>query len=358
MAAELLGPTTTMTTPALPAAHDLEPGRVTAGPDDSRPWWRLERWWGFATGIAIGLGDLVLTLLLGIRFEMNGLDVTLAALALYGGTFAAAGLLFGLVLEARRRDRRAAAIIAAQMETVAATRARLAQSEKLAALGQLAAAIAHEVRNALGIIRSAAQGLNEGLPAADADAQRACSFITAEIDRLGSVVSSLLSFARPPRLAPRSVPVDALFEQALLLARQDLEAKDIRVVRPPRAQAALDVRADSDLIVQVLIGLLANAADVVPRGGEVRLDAHATGAGLVEIAVADSGPGVPEHLRGRIFEPFFTTRDKGTGLGLAVARQIVEAHEGRIEVAERPGGGALFRIALPEARAERMGAVA
>lgn len=329
----------------------------TAADDDPRPWWRLERWWGFATGIAVGLGDLALTLLLGIRFEMNGLDVTLAALALYGGTFAAAGFLFGLVLEARRRDRRAAAIIAAQMETVAATRARLAQSEKLAALGQLAAAIAHEVRNALGIIRSAAQGLNEGLPAGDADAQRACSFITAEIDRLGSVVSSLLSFARPPRLAPRAVAVDALFDQALLLARQDLDAKDIRVVRAG-ASSLPDVSADSDLIVQVLLGLLANAADVVPRGGEVRLGARADGDGLVEIDVADSGPGVPEELRGRIFEPFFTTRDKGTGLGLAVARQIVEAHAGRIEVAERPGGGALFRIALPEARAARMEAVA
>jgi signal transduction histidine kinase len=289
---------------------------------------------------------------------MNGREVTVAILLLYSCTFAATGMLFGLLLEARRRDRRTAAIIAAQTETAAATRARLAQSEKLAALGQLAAAIAHEVRNALGIIRSAAQGLGEDLPAGDTDAQRASSFITAEIDRLGSVVSSLLSFARPPRLAPRAVPVAALFDQALLLARQDLEAKDIRVVRASGSPAPPDVRADSDLIVQVLIGLLANAADVVPRGGEVRLGAHATGGGLVEIDVADSGPGVPEELRTRIFEPFFTTRDKGTGLGLAVARQIVEAHEGRIEVAERPGGGALFRIALPEADGARIGAVA
>ena len=345
-----------MTTQTSNDVRETDPGRTAAG-DDPRPWWRLERWWGLAAGFAIGLGDLVLTFALGIRFQMNGTDVTIAALLLYACTFATAGLLFGLVLEARRRDRRAAAIIAAQMETVAATRARLAQSEKLAALGQLAAAIAHEVRNALGIIRSAAQGLNEGLPAADADAQRASSFITAEIDRLGSVVSSLLSFARPPRLAPRTVPVGALFEQALLLARQDLEAKDIRVVRAADP-APPDVRADSDLIVQVLIGLLANAADVVPRGGEVRLGARATGDGLVEIDVADSGPGVPEELRGRIFEPFFTTRDKGTGLGLAVARQIVEAHAGRIDVAERPGGGALFRIALPEARATSAGAAA
>lgn len=327
-------------------SRDPDP-RSLPGDDEQRPWWRLERWWGLGAGVAIGLGDLALTLLLGIRFEMNGLDVTLLALALYGGTFAAAGLLFGLVLEGRRRDRRAAAIIAAQMEDVAATRARLAQSEKLAALGQLAAAIAHEVRNALGVIRSAAQGLNEGLPAADADAQRASSFITAEIDRLGSVVSSLLSFARPPRLAAREVSVEALFEQALLLARPELEAKEIRVVRAP-AGALPQVRADSDLIVQVLLGLLSNAADAVPRGGEVRLDARAL-RDEVEIGVADTGPGVPENLRGRVFEPFFTTRDKGTGLGLAVARQIVEAHAGRIDVAERPGGGALFRISLPAA---------
>ncbi|MEW6273028.1 MAG: ATP-binding protein, partial [Thermodesulfobacteriota bacterium] len=293
--------------------------------------------------------DLAGTLALGIRFEMNGSDVTLLVLGMYGATFAVLGFLFGLVLEARRRDRRAAAIIAQQMDTVATTRARLAQSEKLAALGQLAAAIAHEVRNALGVIRSAAQGLAEAVPASDRDAQRACSFITAEIDRLGSVVSSLLGFARPPRLAPRAVEVGALFDQAVLLARPDLEAKDVRVVRS-EATALPPVRADSDLVVQVLLGLLANAADAVPRGGEVTLEARA-GRGVVEIGVADSGPGIPESLRARVFEPFFTTRDKGTGLGLAVARQIIEAHDGRIEVGERPGGGARFRIVLPDATA-------
>lgn len=329
------------------AAREPQALGAPAVSSGERPWWRLERWWGLAFGAGLGLADLVSTLLLGISFEMNGRDVTLLALGLYGSTFATAGLLFGLVLEGRRRDRRAAAIIAAQMETMTATRARLAQSEKLAALGQLAAAIAHEVRNALAVIRSAAQGLNEGLPAADADAQRACSFITAEIDRLGSVVSSLLSFARPPRLAPRPVAVGSLFDQAVLLARQELDAKEIRVVRHEPGVLP-SVQADSDLIVQVLLGLLSNAADAVPRGGVVQLDARAED-GVIEIGVADSGPGIPEPLRARVFEPFFTTRDKGTGLGLAVARQIVEAHAGRIDVAERPGGGALFRISLPQA---------
>jgi signal transduction histidine kinase len=341
-----------MTSAGEARAQRSEVSRASAQVADERPAWRRERWWGLAAGAAMGLGDLVATLLLGIRFEMNGRDVTLLVLGMYGGTFAVLGLQFGLVLEGRRRDRRAAAIIAQQMEAVATTRARLAQSEKLAALGQLAAAIAHEVRNALGVIRSAAQGLTEAVPASDGEAQRACSFIIAEIDRLGSVVSSLLSFARPPRLSPRAVEVAALFDQAVLLARPDLEAKEIRVVR--REDAALPpVRADSDLVVQVLLGLLANAADAVPRGGEVTLEAHAR-PGVVEIGVADSGPGIPESLRGRVFEPFFTTRDKGTGLGLAVARQIIEAHDGRIEVGERPGGGARFRISLPEATSDML----
>lgn len=339
-----------LSSPSMPSrASSADQGpalRNSRASGERRPWWRLERFWGLGVGAALGLSDLALTLLLGIHFEMNGRDVTLSALLLYGGTFAATGLLFGLVLEARRRDRSAAAIIAAQSDAVAATRARLAQSEKLAALGQLAAAIAHEVRNALGVIRSAAQELNEGLPAS-ADADRASSFIAAEIDRLGSVVSSLLSFARPLRLAPSAVSVEALFDQALLLARKDLESKDIRI--SCAADAALPlVRADSDLAVQVLLELLSNAAAVVPRGGEVRLEARPAPE-AVEIDVADSGPGVPEELRARIFEPFFTAREGGTGLGLAVARQIVEAHAGRIEVAERPGGGALFRVWLPAA---------
>jgi len=323
-----------------------EPGTALAH-GDGRARWRLDRWSGLAAGAGVGLLDLAATLALGIRFEMNGSDVTLLVLGMYGTTFAALGFLFGLALEARRRDRRAAAIIAQQMETVATTRARLAQSEKLAALGQLAAAIAHEVRNALGVIRSAAQGLGEAVPEDDAEARRACSFITAEIDRLGSVVSSLLSFARPPRLAPRPVEVGALFDQAVLLARQDLAAKEIRV-RRAETPALPTVQVDSDLVVQVLLGLLTNAADAVPHGGEVTLEARAAD-GAVEIGVADSGPGIPEELRARVFEPFFTTRDKGTGLGLAVARQIVEAHQGRIEVADAPSGGARFRIVLPQA---------
>jgi signal transduction histidine kinase len=309
------------------------------------------RWWGLAIGVLGGAVDMAATLALGIRFEMNGADVTLLILFGYAITFAVLGYQFGLVVEARRRDRDSAAVIRAQMEAVAAVRARLAQAEKLAALGQLAAAIAHEARNALAVIRSSAQSVAEGLPAgADPSTRRASDFIVAEIDRLSNVITSLLSFARPPRLTPRPVAVSALFDQAEMLAAPELEAKRLRVVRRLADRVPL-VRADSDLLVQVLLDLLSNAAAATPAGGEVALEARAVG-DSVQIDVEDSGPGVPDELRARIFEPFFTTREKGTGLGLAIAKQIVEAHAGRIDVADRSGGGACFRISLPGAVAQ------
>ncbi len=307
-----------------------------------------ERWWGAAAGIAVALVDTVTLGKLGITFAMNGRDVTWLVAVFFGSSFALLGYLIGALVEGRRRDRVAAAVIRAQVETISAARARLVQSEKLAALGQLATAIAHEVRNPLAVIRSAAQGLGESAAPDDADAHRACAFITAEIDRLSNVITSLLAFARPPQLAPREVAVGALFDRALLLAADDLAEHDLRIRRHDAADVP-PVRADPDLVCQVLLGLLANATAAAPRGGDIALEASATD-GAVELAVADSGPGVAPELRERVFEPFFTTRTRGTGLGLAVARQIVEAHGGRIDVGDRPGGGARFVIRLPAAR--------
>jgi signal transduction histidine kinase len=248
------------------------------------------------------------------------------------------------VIESRRREREQGAVIRAQMAAIEAARTRLVQSEKLAALGQLGATIAHEVRNPLAVIRSAAQSLGENVASGDAEGQRACRFITAEIDRLTNVVGSLLAFARPLRLEPRAVTVDELFDGALLLAGPDLTRHHVRVARPAGA-GPLRVQADVDLLRQVLVGLLVNAVEAVGPNGEVSLDAR-TRDDAVEIEVADSGPGVPAELHARIFEPFFTTRARGTGLGLPIARQIVEAHGGKLEVGERRGGGARFTVRL------------
>lgn len=312
------------------------------------PWYVASaHWLGAAIGIAIVIVDTIAMLWLGIRFTMNGHDVTLAVAGIYGSTIVLLGFLLGRVFESRHRERAQAAVIHAQTEAIEAARARLVQSEKLAALGQLSASIAHEVRNPLAVIRSAAQSLAETRAPDDEEEQRACRFIIAEIDRLTSVVSSLLAFARPLRLDPRPVAIDDLFDAALLLAGPELARHAVAVARPERTAAPLRVQADVDLVRQVLVGLLVNAAEAAGERGEIRLDARARD-GAVEIDVADSGPGVPVELEARIFEPFFTTRPRGTGLGLPIARQIVEAHGGKLEVGTRRGArGACFTVRLP-----------
>jgi two-component system sensor histidine kinase HydH len=329
-------------TPATAAANAAE-GAVSQ-PSEGIRW----RWWGALGGLLTGFFDALTMEAFGVSFQANGLDMTWPVGAYFGLTFAFLGFLLGYTIEARRRERQSASLLQAQMEATNAARARLVQIEKLASLGQLAAAIAHEVRNPLGVIRSAAQGVAEGLPTGDDDSQRACSFIQHEIDRLNNVISALLAFARPPSLSQRSVAVGELFDAALLLAGDDLRDKQLRV-RRDEAPGLLGVEVDPDLMSQVLLGLLANAAQASAAGSELTLEAARAGSS-VEIAVADRGPGVPEEIRTRIFEPFFTTRTRGTGLGLAIARQIVEAHGGTIEVGDRAGGGARFAVRLPAAR--------
>lgn len=312
---------------------------------DTQPtlWYQRPRWWGAGAGIILALFDTLLATALGFSFEINGRPAALLTAAYFSSSFALLGFLVGYVVEERRRDRRAAAIIDEQTRTISQTRARLAQSEKLAALGQLAAMIAHEVRNPLAVIRSSAQSLGESVPADD-DARRSSSFIMTEIDRLNSVITSLLTFARPPQLQARAVPVRDLLDRAALLAREELSAKRVQLRRRTDGESAT-VQADADLISQVLLCLLTNAAEAAPSS-EIVLDASANGK-TVEIDVIDSGPGVPADLRERIFEPFFTTRSRGTGLGLAIAKQIVEAHGGRLTVADGDRGGARFALTLP-----------
>jgi signal transduction histidine kinase len=187
---------------------------------------RRERWWGLGLGLGLAVAalDTASMAALGIRFDMNGRDVSWLVFVYFGSSFALLGFLLGWVREGRRRDRAIAAVLQAQTDAVAAARARLAHHEKLAALGQLAAQVAHEVRNPLAVIRSAAQSIAETLPAVDAEGRRACRFIVEETDRLGSVVASLLGLARPPALAARAVAVPDLVDRALDLARAESSA--------------------------------------------------------------------------------------------------------------------------------------
>jgi signal transduction histidine kinase len=304
-------------------------------------------WWGAALGAAIALADALILKWLGVNLTSRGHDVMWPVVAWFGVWFAVLGFMLGKALDDRQRARTSADLIGAQMRELAASRERLSQSAKLAALGTLAAAIAHEVRNPLAVIRSAAQSLAEAAPSEAAETLRSCRFMMEEADRLASLVNALLAFARPPRLTAQAVTAAELFDRALLLARGPIESRQVRIERPQPARSAV-ASADPNLIAQVLAGLLTNAAQAAPIGGEVRIECCAEDS-TVELVVEDSGPGVPAALRDRIFEPFFTTRASGVGLGLAIARQITEAHGGSIRLGESLSGGARFSLILPRA---------
>ncbi|MEO1084965.1 MAG: ATP-binding protein, partial [Acidobacteriota bacterium] len=268
-----------------------------------------------------------------------------------GGTSVLIGYLIGLVVEGRGRERRDAELARARLEELADLRGRVAQAEKLASLGQLSSVVAHEVRNPLAILRAMTQNLAEELGSgAGAIAGAGCVDMLEEIDRLSSVTSRLVDFARPVVLDRRTVEVEALVRRAVTLARSTAPVGlRFEMEGPPSAA----VRVDADLIAQVLLGLVDNAVAASPVGGRIRLmwRARSTPSGeAVELRVEDEGPGVSAEVVDQIFEPFFTTRPDGHGLGLAVARHLVEAHGGTLDVVAGGGEeivGGVFAVVLP-----------
>jgi signal transduction histidine kinase len=299
------------------------------------------RWVGAVLGFIVSLVDIGFARLVGMRFLVGERELGGLVWLYLAASFVGVGWLLGYLVELRRGERDHAA-------RLDEAHARLRSVERLAGLGQLAASVAHEVRNPLAIIRSSVQNVAEVLPATDAESLEACDFVVQEIDRLNGVVNGLLSLARAPTPAPRAVLVSALVERAELLGGRLLAHKGLKLERGA-ALGLPPVQVDEDLMAQVLLGLVSNAGDASPPGGVVRITARADDGG-VTVSVSDEGPGVPEALRERVFEPFFTTRESGHGLGLAVAQQIVEAHGGRITVADAPGGGARLDVQLPVAQ--------
>lgn len=313
------------------------------------PWWRRERWQYAAASFVLGVIYTGLAMLFGFEFQLAERDVTFWVGGLVEFSFAAFGYVLGVSVESRRREQAAAEQIQRQLEDLAAARAKLAQQEKLASLGELAGAVAHEVRNPLAILRSLVQNLEESLGEAEpaVEGRETCGLLLEEIDRLAHVTSTLVGFARPLTLERRSASAASIAERTRLLGSQMLRdrAVRLRLVGEEGHDATLD--ADADLLCQVLLGLLENAAEASPAGEGIELAWRRSAEGGVEFTVTDRGEGIAEELREKVFEPFFSTRPQGTGLGLAVARQIVDAHGGEISVVPRTDWGSCFRLRLP-----------
>ena len=302
------------------------------------------RWLGLVAGLLVAVLDVVGARSLGLAFELNGRAVTGWVWLYLAVSFGGLGFMIGWLIELRRSERAASAEIRRQAEALDRARVGLAQSEKLAALGQLAASISHEVRNPLAILRSTVQNLEEDAGSTE-DLRRSCAFLRDEIDRLGRVTGSILGLARPVVPRPGRVRARELFGRVELLQPLEVREKALRLEIRDLSDGA-EIDADADLLGQALLGLVTNAAQVAPERGRVVLEARASG-GELALSVEDDGPGVAESDRERVFEPFYSTRLGGHGLGLAVVRQIARAHDARVVVSEGEAGGARFSIVLP-----------
>lgn len=226
--------------------------------------------------------------------------------------------------------------------------ARFGQSQRMAALGTFAAGLAHEVRNPLNsmalqlsILERRIARLGEPLAREMTDL---ASIIREEIQRLEGLVGDFLLFSRSGRLDARPLPLADVVDEVLRLLRPEADAAGVRLARGEGPAPAPVVGVDREKMKQVVINLVRNALEAVPRGGSVTVECAAEG-GEARLVVRDDGPGLPSGLR--LFEPFVTTKAKGTGLGLSIVQQIVLQHGGDVTAADAPGGGAVFTVTLP-----------
>jgi two-component system sensor histidine kinase HydH len=315
--------------------------------------------WLFAlAGAGIGLFDYGVMWALDANMTVMGRDITLLLFVSFLIPYSALGWAVGRIFEARAQARRDATTIRAQLERLERTQRALVQQEKLAGIGRLAAGVAHEVRNPLGVIRASAAMVQENFDPPE-DPHRALGFICDEIDRLEGLISGLLTFARPTEIDPQPVAFGKLVERALALARLEAQSRGV-VLESDLAPMLPELEGDPDLLCQVIHDLVLNAIQALDREGRVRVSvaprqSRADGALGIRIDVRDDGPGVPDALAEEIFEPFVTTKATGTGLGLPMSLRLVEAHGGRLQLIPGAGlapegGGACFRVELPDRR--------
>jgi signal transduction histidine kinase len=227
--------------------------------------------------------------------------------------------------------------------------------DRLAALGEMAAAIAHEVKNPLAGIEVMAGILKRQMPASE-DAQTILADIIKEAKMANAIVLEVLEFVRPIRLQVERMSLKDVIADAIAMAESHAHAHKGNVrVEVTLPDDLSPMQADPHQLRQIFTNLLINAFEALGGKGDVRIAAtmltteDETGeqGPMVQLEVSDTGPGVPPEVMDRIFSPFFTTKPQGSGLGLAIVRKIVDAHDGRIDVSARAGGGTVFRVTLP-----------
>ncbi len=228
--------------------------------------------------------------------------------------------------------------------------AAVRRSDRLAALGQLAAGLAHELRNPLGTMKASAEMLSRSVSTENEVAREVAGFISSEVDRTNSLVTRFLDFVRPLQLRLARADLSQVLDRAVTLMERDSKNRGVTVYKnyspdiPP-------FPLDAELMERVIYNLLMNAAQATQAGGAVTIKTRPV-AGNAEISVIDRGSGIDPKLIDTIFNPFVTTKPDGIGMGLAIVSKIVDQHGGKIAVESEPGKGSVFRVYLPTTRPE------
>jgi two-component system, NtrC family, sensor histidine kinase HydH len=227
------------------------------------------------------------------------------------------------------------------------------RSERLAALGQLSAGLAHEIRNPLAVIKGSAEMLNQKVAGSQPLIAELAGYISSEVNRLNALVVRFLDFARPSKLELHPENIAEIVNRALESASASFPNANVKIEKQ-YAQGLPQIPVDRQLCEQVFVNLITNAFQAMREEGAqpqtMRLSIapdSSKGEAGISVAVEDSGPGVPPELREQIFNPFFTSKKDGVGLGLSIVAKIVDDHRGTIHLENSPSGGACFRVFLP-----------
>jgi len=242
---------------------------------------------------------------------------------------------------------RANRIMAERAEERLRLEEQLGEAQRLATLGKMVAAVSHEIKNPLGIVRSTAEILGNRIGKVAPGNEKLAEIIVQETSRLDGIVRQFLDFARPRDLYKSSGSLNAVVERLLSFMEAEFQQKGVRV-HTRMAEDLPDILFDAEQMYQVLLNMVFNAIQAMPEGGDLFLGTTALPADkAVMLEVTDTGLGIPEEKLEQIFTPFYTDKNRGTGLGLAIAKNIVDKHQGAIEVNSRPGEGSTFRVILP-----------
>lgn len=249
----------------------------------------------------------------------------------------------------RMRDvggRRLGAVVTIEdVSDIKALTDQLIRADRLAAMGELTAGVAHEVRNPLGIIRASVQLMEDAECSRDR-VHEAAEVIKQEIDRLDRVIKALLDFGRPAQPTMRPVDVRQVLDEVVLFSRT-FASRGLVEITEEYGEGVPEVMADPEQLKQIFVNLISNAVQAMSETGGHLVVSTGADEGFVFVRFTDDGPGIPSDMLGKIFDPFVSTRDDGTGLGLTIVHRIVDDHDGHIEVVSEPGAGTAFTVWLP-----------